>query len=322
MKMLNYGFFVLLLLTLGVWADSNTKSKAVPEYDLYLQVTGEISDEMGLNFVPMSRNSYTAMISGQSEVSKRFTWPSWFAQGWFQNSVALLCGLAVTSEDVWDAVGTSCNDFSDNVTVATGVKCIYKSLRLLAAGALAGPAAYASAVSVWNSYAGQTRRDDPLAALQNITSHLDIKIVSVASSNVTFDNGFHFDFESRNSTGTLVTNETHGWVSNAAALTKRDTGGGDTFSFSDQVAGIKMSFIKPCANNNFYENSPEGGQMDDVWLNFAYWSAYTKSADKYMFELYNPANNNANYLLGTIIAEQSGFGSNYEGFPYDSAANC
>ncbi|KAI7542236.1 hypothetical protein KC331_g8098 [Hortaea werneckii] len=119
-----------------------------------------------------------------------------------------------------------------------------------------------------------------------------------------------------------VTNGTHGFVQSLGASGSARAKKRVTFSWGNQVFGLKFSYHSPCANNNFYINSAEGQALRYAMYNWAYWTAYTVTADKYIMEFSNPANHDATYAVGTMIAEGSGYGNNYEGWPYEAQYGC
>ncbi|TKX20777.1 hypothetical protein C1H76_7165 [Elsinoe australis] len=200
---------------------------------------------------------------------------------------------------------------------------------------------YTGAQSIANEFAGITKRDNSTDALAstliamgptaiNALQPLIPKIDNVTLLHIGHGSPDVLDSIALNvghlKTGVQVrhvTNGTHGF----AQVHTNSTGSFDhskreTYSFSQSVAGLKFSYSKGCGNNDYYDNGDEGQGMRNVLYNFAYWSAYTQTADKYIMEFYNPGNLNRLYAVGTMIAEASGFGNNYEGFPYETDRGC
>lgn len=130
---------------------------------------------------------------------------------------------------------------------------------------------------------------------------------------------FHYAPDGTNSTlFRHVTNGTHGFVHNmqpSADTTPRHkrafiTQPNHHFTFGDDVAGIKLSYIHPCKLPS-YGPWPES-KADDLIQQFTE-SFEQGGADKFAIEM---TEKHDPIIYGTLVIEQSGFGDDFEGIDF------
>ncbi|KEQ88193.1 hypothetical protein M438DRAFT_341843 [Aureobasidium pullulans EXF-150] len=277
---------------------------------------------------PVPLSMHPSFIHDQ-DLARRWEWPTWNQGGWYQATVGLLAGAVVVGQTVWHSAITNCLEYTWNwQVVSTNLDCIYSVLHILFRAGLNSLNTYQESARVMNEYFGQAKRgengtslshNEVLASLSEINGY-NVTGYSLSSEHIENAITLYADYTSAISTHTF--NETHGHMIVARSSNQTSPSKRDHFSFPTNVAGIKLSYNKPCANNNLYFDSVEGQDFYRVMWDLANWMYTTSYSDKYAFEMYNPANHNANYLYGTIIAEAGGFGDGYEGFPYDLATGC
>ncbi|KAF2723580.1 hypothetical protein K431DRAFT_301489 [Polychaeton citri CBS 116435] len=287
------------------------------------------------NYVPLTPSHHTADIQQRQA--------TWIQSRWVQGPVALAAGVAVQGKQTWKDMINTCQEFSNSHEVESGVDCVFDAMLLAVRVGISTQGVYSGAQGVANAFTGQTKRDgnstDSLAstliamsseaidALQPLVPNIEgLSLVNISYGSPDLDNSIALDFGVPDVGVQVrhVTNGTHGFAQASSNNTEAssDLSKRDTYSFAADVAGLKFSYSKPCSDNNYYDSGDEGQGMRSVLYNFAYWSAYTQTADKYILEFYNPGNANRLYAVGTMIAETSGFANNYEGFPYETDRGC
>ncbi|GAB7351817.1 hypothetical protein MBLNU459_g2384t1 [Dothideomycetes sp. NU459] len=265
--------------------------------------------------------------------------PAWIQSQWVKGPIALAAGAAVQGRQVWDDMISSCGEWNGDKKVASRVDCVYDAVLAIVRLGISSYGVYTGAQSAANAFIGVAKRDnsttlaatlitmgpDALTIIDDITPTIDqLQLLHIAHGVEVLDNSVTLGYGHPDAGVQLqhVTNGTHGFVQSVNTTTPSGAEKRDTYSWNNYVAGLKFSYSSTCANNNYYDNSPEGQSLRWALYNFAYWTANTVTADKYIVEFSNPSNNDANYLLGTIIAESGGYGNNYEGFPYQTEYGC
>lgn len=97
---------------------------------------------------------------------------------------------------------------------------------------------------------------------------------------------------------------------------------GDTYSYSfgKGVAGIKLSYANPC-NHEVLDNSKRGNRLlYGLVGDLTQWMDKNRS-DKYILEMFESYLKN-DILRATLIFEQDGFGTQYEGWPWTPYMGC
>lgn len=266
---------------------------------------------------------------------------TWIQSRWVKGPVALAAGTAVQGKQVWKDLINSCREFSGSSEVDAGVDCVYDAMLLAVRIGLSTQGVYTGAQSIANAFTGITKRDnstDSLAdtliamgpeavqALQPLAPKIDsLSLVHIGVGSEEVEDSIALGFGTTDAGVQVrhVTNGTHGFAQvSSQATDSSDLNKRETYSFAQSVAGLKFSYSKRCSDNDYYDNGDEGQSMRYVLYNFAYWSANTQTADKYIMEFYNPGNLNRLYAVGTMIGESNGFGNNYEGFPYETDRGC
>jgi hypothetical protein len=266
---------------------------------------------------------------------------TWIQSRWVKGPVALAAGTAVQGRDVWKDLINSCREFSGANEDNAGVDCVYDAMLLAVRIALSTQGVYTGAQSVANAFGGVTKRDnsteslastlismgpEAIEALQPLAPKINsLSLVHIGEGSEDVQDSIALGFGTPDFGVQVrhVTSGTHGFAQvGSQATVSSDLNKRETYSFAQSVAGLKFSYNKRCSDNNYYDNGDEGQSMRYVLYNFAYWSANTQTADKYIMEFYNPGNLNRLYAVGTMIAESNGFGNNYEGFPYETDRGC
>jgi hypothetical protein len=266
---------------------------------------------------------------------------TWIQSRWVKGPVALAAGVAVQGKQVWKDLLNTCQEFSGTHEINAGVDCVSDAMVLAVRVGLSTQGVYTGAQSVRNAFGGVTKRDnstgsladtlismgpEAIKALQPLAPKInDLSLVHIGEGSEDVEDSIALGFGTPDAGVKVrhVTNGTHGFAQVLSqSIDSSDLDKRESYSFTQRVAGLKFSYSKRCSDNDYYDNGDEGLSMRYVLYNFAYWSANTQTADKYIMEFYNPGNLNRLYAVGTMIGESNGFGNNYEGFPYETDRGC
>lgn len=282
---------------------------------------------------------------GLSTLEKRQTFLQWKTTHGIFGAVV---SLARRGMQVWIDLANTCEEWNGETKTSARITCVWNAASLIIMTALDGYAYATGAASIANTLAaaGVAKRDeqgrfvwsshwDQLDANQQARARSQLPqprglyLHSIADGipELTDSVAFHF---ATNSTGRMalrhITNGTHGLVHTLdhganSTVSKRATA--DTYTWSNAVAGMKLSYQLPCDDEHIPMNEQNNIDILNTVLGWISWATFSDSnaSDAYNIELVDTYSGK-NIMLGTFIAEGAGFGNNYEGLSFTPTAQC
>ncbi|KAI7338433.1 hypothetical protein KC315_g1781 [Hortaea werneckii] len=260
-----------------------------------------------------------------------------------KGAVVILASAYMVGDTLWSKAVKTCKETYNGGEVETGVQCVFRCIETLFKFALwYRHLQSGNYEAILNYVTGEAKRDisgnvDWHGHWHSLDAHQKGLIRNQLPPTPGFwmhsiDNGtpglpnsatFHFAADGfENASFRHVTNGTHGFLHPVIAAPSTNTSEkravltfpDDSFKFGPGVSGIKLSYTHPCGD---YDEVDED-DLEEMVHNMVQ-SYLQGGVDKYAIEM---DHKDTPIMLGTLIVEGSGFGSDYEGIDFVPDNSC
>lgn len=252
---------------------------------------------------------------------------------------------------VWRDIVSTCKEFSDNKELADGQSCVWSILETTFHAAVYAQGSYQTAItfanvmqgalaggngkrddnhsknwaSRWSSFSTE-QKDQLRSQMRQVNRNINLHSVGDGSPNLDNSLSLFISHGDKDATGPYirhVTNGTHGFTHPVSPQQQKSPihARADTsWGFGNNVAGLKFSYDRPCIGEVVVDTVQNGDDYVDSIVAFEQYAAANPS-DRWTIEWDDQQSGNL-IMYGTLVAEQSGFGSDYEDPNFNPAGVC